>query len=173
MRSSFAVGCLFTAFLAVLVQGCASDYSWRTTVPDDMRTVAVPTFRNESEVQELGPLMSGQLAREFQREGTFKLRREGDAALEIQGVVKSAGSGIATYDRRSGMRVTSHEMVAKVVVSVIDKRNGKVLVDNRPYSATASFAAIQDISTAQRDASGRVAEDLAAQVVDDVLNLKW
>ena len=173
MKKSFVSKCILPVLVAALAQGCASDYSWRSSVPADMRTVAVPTFRNESDVQEIGALMSGQLAREFQREGTFKVRVEGDSALEIQGVVKSAAPAVAAYDRRSGLRVASYDMSATVHVSVIDKRNGKVLVDNRPYSATASFAAMQDISNAQRDASGRVAESLAAQIVDDVLNLKW
>ena len=172
MRLKSFCRCVLPVLAAAIAQGCASEYSWRSSVPSDMRTVAVPTFRNESDVQEIGSLMAGQLAREFQREGTFKVRNVGDSALEIQGIVKSASPMTAAYDRRSGLRVVSYDMTATAVVSVIDKRSGKVLVDNRPYSATASFAAMQDISTAQRDASGRVAEALAAQIVDDVLNLK-
>ena len=136
-----------------------------------MRTVSVPSFRNESDVQELGAVMTRQVLREFQREGTFSIRAEGNSAVEVQGVVKEAGSPLSAYDRRSGLRIASYEMEATVLVSVIDKANGRVLVDNRPYKAKASFAAGQDISTARRDASGRLAEDLARQVVDDVTAL--
>jgi len=155
---------------SVAVAGCSS-YKWRPTVAEGFRTVSVPVFRNESNVQALGSTMSTQLLREFQREGTFKIRRVGDAALEIQGVVKSAGSGAAGYDRRSGLRLTSYNYGAVVVVSVIDKRNGRVLVDNKTYRAETTFTANQDISTAQRDSAGRLAEDLARQVVDDVTTL--
>ena len=152
--------------------GCSS-YSWRPSVPETYRTVSVPTFRNESDVTELGSAMTTQVLREFQREGTFKICREGDAALEVQGIVKQAGSASGGYDRRAGLRLASYDFSASVQVSVIDKRNGKVLVDNRTYKATATFTAGQDLATAQRDASGRLAEDLARQVVDDVTNLNF
>ena len=159
--------------LGLLSCGCGTDYCWRSSVPEDVRTVSVPTFRNESDVMELGAVATRQLLREFQREGTFKIRSAGDAALEVQGVVRSASSGTAAYDRRSGGRIQAQTFSADVAVSVVDKRNGRVLIDNRIYRSQVGYTSGQDITTAQRDASGRLAEDLARQVVDDVLNLKW
>ena len=153
--------------------GCGTSYSWRSSVPANLRTVAVPTFRNESDVMELGAVATRQLLREFQREGTFKIRSSDEAAIEIQGVVRSASSNINAYDRRSGMCVSAYKAEAEVEVSVVDRRSGKVLVNNRLYRPQADFMAAQDMTTARRDASGRLMEDLARQVVDDVLNLKW
>ena len=51
--------------------------------------------------------------------------------------------------------------------------NDKGAIDNRKYVANATFTAGQDRTTAVRDASGRLMDDLARQVVDDILNLKW
>ena len=167
---AFRVMCVL---LGLALCGCGTDYCWRSSVPVDVRTVSVPTFRNESDVMELGAVATRQLLREFQREGTFKIRSTGDAALEVQGVVRSASSGTAAYDRRSGGRVLAQTLSADVAVSVVDKRNGRVLIDNRIYRPQVGYTSGQDITTAQRDASGRLAEDLARQVVDDVLNLKW
>jgi len=158
------------ALTSIVVAGCSS-YQWRPTVAEGFRTVSVPTFRNESNVQALGSTMATQLLREFQREGTFKIRRVGDAALEVQGIVKSCGSGAGGYDRRSGLRLTSYNFRARVVVSVVDKRNGRVLIDNKVYHPETTFTANQDLTTAQRDSAGRLAEDLARQVVDDVAAL--
>ena len=67
--------------------GCRSPYSWTSDVPQKLRTVAVPTFRNESDVTELGVLAATQILSEFQREGTFKIARPDDAAGEVQGVI--------------------------------------------------------------------------------------
>lgn len=159
--------------LALAACGCGANYRWRPSVPKDMRTVTVPTLRNESVVMELGSIASRQLLREFQREGTFRIASADDAALEIQGVVKSATPILDAYDRRSGARIMSYEFSAKVEISVIDRRRGKVLVDNRTYVAHTLFTAGQDRTTAMRDASGRLMDDLARQVVDDVVNLKW
>ena len=165
--------CLVLVGTSVLVAGCGTDYAWRSSVPEEVRTVSVPTFRNESDISELGVLSARQILREFQREGTFKIRATGDSALEIQGVIKSASATLAAYDRRSSMRHGAYTLDAVAEVSVIDKRTRKVLVDNRKFKATASFTAAQDLTTARRDASGRLAEDLARQVVDCVLGLKW
>ena len=159
--------------VGVAMCGCSSSYSWRSAVPEDVRTGTVPTFRNESTVSEVGALASRQLLREFQREGTFKVRTSGEAAIEVQGVIKSVTPMQAAYNRRAGGRVVAYDLGATAVISVIDKRTRKVLVDNRKYVANATFTAGQDRTTAVRDASGRLMDDLARQVVDDILNLKW
>ena len=162
-----------TALAALTLLGCGTVYSWRPAVPADRRTVAVPTFRNSAKLPGFGSVMARQLAREFQREGTFSIRRADEAALEIQGIVKSVKAGETTYNRRTYGRLHSGEVEAQVEVSVIDKREGRVLVDNRLYRARTTLVIGQDIVTAERDASGRLADALARQVVDDMLNLKW
>ena len=159
--------------LCLVFAGCATDYSWRSSVPADARTVTVPTFRNESEVSEVGALASRQLLREFQREGTFKVRTAGEAAIEVQGIIKSVTPMQAAYNRRAGGRVVAYDLSAAALISVIDKRTHRVLVDNRKYTANATLTAGQDNTTSIRDASGRLMDDLARQVVDDILNLKW
>jgi hypothetical protein len=164
---------LILACAAATLCGCASNYAWRPSTPEEMRTVSVPTFRNESDVQEAGAVAARQLLREFQREGTFRIRATGDAALEVQGVVREGTSSTVAYDRRSGMRRSGSEFTLVAVVSVIDKRNGKVLIDNRAYSGVTTFTSGHDLATARRDAAGRAADDLARQVVDDILNFKW
>lgn len=159
--------------LLALASGCATSYSWKRSVPASMRTVSVPTFANESDLMEIGSLATRQLLREFQREGTFRLVASDDAALEIQGTVKSASTGDKVSSRRTSMRYFAGEMSAAVVVSVIDKRKGKVLINNRTYKPSVTITMGQDTVTAERDASGRLADELARMIVDDVVNLKW
>jgi len=167
------VGWGWVLVLVASACGCLTSYRWTSSVPERMRTVCVPTFRNESDVTELGAVVSRQILREVQREGTFKIKREGDAAIEVQGIVKSAGETYSIGDRRSGARL--YESVFEVVatVSVIDRANGKVLVDNRQYVAQTTYVINQDILTGQRNASGRAAEDLAMQIVDDLTSMQW
>lgn len=159
------------SLLAVVAIGCGTSYRWRSSVPEKWRTVSVPTFRNESELSEIGAVAARQVAREFQREGTFKLSSVGEAALEVQGVIRFVGANNVAYNRRSGLRIGSYKMTAQAVVSVIDKLNGRVLIDNRTYVASTTFAAGQDLTTAERDASGRLADELSRNVVADVLRI--
>ena len=142
-------------------------------MPAEKRTLSVPTFRNESDLTEFGSIATRQLLREIQREGTFAVKTNGDAALEVQGVVKRAGGHNSGYDRRGGLRFSSYSASCEVEISVIDKTSGKVLIDARTFEGRATFAAREDYSTALRDASGAMAEDLARQVMDAVLGLKW
>ena len=153
--------------------GCGTDYRWRSGVPSEMRTVSVPTFRNETDVQELGAIAARQVLREFQREGTFKVASADDAAVEVQGVIKSVSAGSVYYKRMESMRVHEQRFVISADVSVIDRRSGKVVVDNRRYAAETTYLSDTDIVTARRDASGRAAEDLARQIVDDVTSYRW
>lgn len=158
--------------LLALAAGCAS-YSWRPSVPEDMRTVSVPTFLNEGDVTELGDVVARQVLRELQREGTFKVVHPDDAALEVQGVVKEASSSTVAYERRTGARNRERRFTMTAVVSVVDRRGGRVLLNGRKYKASTTFLVNDDVVTGERDASGRLAEDLARQIVDDILALKW
>lgn len=158
--------------LAAVASGCGTSYSWRSSVPESARTVAVPTFRNETDIFGLGGVAAQQVLREVQREGTFKVAHGDDAALEIQGVVKAVRAGGAAYDRRAGMRYASFTLNAVAEVSVVDRRTRKVLVDARRYIASTPVTSSQDMSTSRRDASGRLMQSLATQVVDDLLNLR-
>lgn len=171
--TTFKMVFLVLAAGALALGGCSTDYCWRSNVPQEMRTVTVPTFRNETDVVELGALAARQVLREFQREGTFKIRSTDEAALEVQGVMKTTSSGVLAYDRRQSRRIAGYSLTAVAEVSVVDRRGGKVLVNNRRYRAETSYTASQDNTTAMRDASGRLVEDLARQIVTDVLNLKW
>lgn len=157
--------------LALSVSGCAS-YSWTSSVPAKMRTVQVPTFRNETILTETAPVVTRQILREFQREGTFKLMTEG-AALEVQGAVTEASSYGMETNYRIGSRYYGGTLRIVAVVSVIDKLNGRVLVDNRAYVGEAPFSSGHDVTTALRDASGRAADMLAQRVVDDVLKIDF
>ena len=160
---------VFLALAAALAGGCAS-YRWTRSVPDDMRTVSVPTFRNSSDVTELGSLATRQLLREFEREGTFKIASADEAALEIQGEIKSASAPSLGMSRRTPNRAGAYRLTVNAVITVIDRRTGRVLFTNRSYTGEGDFAITQDIMTGQRNASGRAAEDLARQIVDDLVS---
>ena len=160
------------AIVVFALAGCVG-YRWTSPVPSDMRTVSVPTFRNESDVVELGAVATRQVLREFQREGTFKIASADDAAIEVQGVIKSASVGRIYFKREMSMRAYEQRLVVSADVSFIDRRNGKVIVNNRRYVAETTYFSDTDIATARRDASGRAAEDLARQIVDDVTSCRW
>ena len=157
------------AAAAVAIFGGCAGYRWTSEVPDSMRTVAVPTFDNRTMSAELGSIVSQYVLREFQREGTFSIRRTGDSALEVQGSIEKATRVPVSYDRGYGMRASEYRYEVEVSVSLVDKSSGKVLFENRKYTGETTFLTQNDLLTGQRDAAQRIANDLARQIVDDVV----
>ena len=163
---------LFLAAPLLLAAGCA-DYRWTSGVPEEKRTVAVTVFENRTVLAELGPEVTRCALREFQREGTFAIRRSGESSIEVQGVVKKASFGPIAYDRGHGMRAGEYRCFATAEVTVIDKDGGKVLLQGREYTSETTVSAHGDLLTAKRDSVMRLAAELARQIVDDVLNYPY
>ena len=169
MRMAFLPMALCAVSLA---SGCAS-YTWGTSVPEEYRTVAVPVFENMTEAAELGPIVTQYTLREFQREGTFKIARAGDAAIEVQGsIVKMSRGGIA-YDRGSGMRATEYHYVVIANVTFVDKDNGKILLERKGMKAETTFLTQNDLLTGQKNAAARIALDFARKIVNDAVSLPF
>ena len=76
-------------------------------------------------------------------------------------------------DRMNTSRGGEYVMKAVVEVSLVDKKSGKILIDARNYASRATVLADFDLVSAERDASGRLAEQIAQQVVDDMLHRDW
>lgn len=163
---------VFAMAAAAMLCGCSS-YRWTSRVPERMRTVAVPVFENASMAAELGPVVTQFTRREFEREGTFKLRRTGDAAVEVQGRIVRADRHGITFERAYGMRASEYRYTVEAEVSIIDKTASKVLQDNRRYTAETTFFTQGDLLTGQRNAAERIAADLARQIVDDVTSYPY
>ncbi|MBO5647231.1 MAG: hypothetical protein J6S30_00480 [Kiritimatiellae bacterium] len=158
--------------LAIALSGCAN-YTWKSSVPQENRAVFVGVFKNTSNVTGIGNSIARQVAREFQREGTYKLSAMDNAVLEIQGTVDTVSSSLVALNREVGMMHREYRMTGVAKVSFIDKKAGRVLVDNRVYKAYTTFLNSGDMITSKKDASERLAEDFAKQIVDDALTLNW
>ena len=165
--ASFAI-----AVAAAILGGCAG-YRWTSEVPESLRTVAVPTFDNRTMSAELGSIVSQYVLREFQREGTFSIRRTGDSALEVQGSIEKATRTPIAYDRGYGMRASEYRYEVTASVSLVNKSSGEVLFENRRYVGETTFLTQNDLLTGQRDAAQRVANDIARQIVDDVVSYPY
>ena len=153
--------------LALALAGCTS-YRWTSSVPEELRPVAVPVFENRTSSAELGPIVTQYVLREFQSEGTFSIRRSGSSALEVQGSIVKTSREAAAFDRGYGSRASEYRYIVTAEVSLINKDTGKVLLNNRRYVAETTFLTRGDLLTSQRDAASRIAQEFARQIVDDV-----
>ncbi|MBR3924933.1 MAG: hypothetical protein IKJ45_17575, partial [Kiritimatiellae bacterium] len=122
---------------------------------------------------EIGPIVTQYTLREFQREGSFKIVRPEDAAIEVQGVLRSMHREGVAYDRGQGMRASEYRYVIVADVTFVDKKNGKVLFERKGIKGETTFLTNDDLLTGQRNASFRIADDIARQIVNDALALPF
>ena len=157
------------AVAAILVQaGCAS-YSFRSNVPEELRTIAVPVFENDSGFPELDAVVTQYVLREFQREGTFKLARYENASVRLTGKLVSSRHESFTYDRNYNSRASEYRYTVTVRISLWEAGSGKMLINNQPISAQTTFLTQGDMLTGLQDAYPRVAKELSRKIVDTVL----
>ena len=156
----------------VLLSGCVG-YSWGTSVPKEYRKVSVPVFENLTPVSEIGPIVTQYTLREFQREGSFRVAHPEDAAIEVQGVLRSMDRHAVAYDRGRGMRASEYRYVIVADVSFIDKKNGKILLERRGVKGETTVLTHNDLLTGQKNASFRIASDIARQIVNDAVALPF
>lgn len=155
---------------AAFLTGCAG-YTWGTSVPKEYRKVSVPVFENLTNVSELGPIVTQYTLREFQREGSFRIARAEDAAIEVQGVLRTTKRVAVDYDRGRGMRASEYRYAVLADVSFVDKKNGKILFERKGIEGETTFLTQDDFLTGQNNASFRVASDIARQIVNDAIAL--
>lgn len=162
----------FFSLAVLLLAGCRA-YSWRTQVPSSFRKISVPTFRNETTALQAGAIVTRQVLREIQREGTFKISDADDAAVEVQGALLEIQRVAEGSFRTCFSRLRTAHIVLVARISVVDRLSGKVLVDNKVYRAEASYADGQDMTVSRDLAIERAADDLARGIVDDLTRFYW
>ena len=157
------------AVAALLLQaGCAS-YSFRSNVPENLRTISVPVFENDSGFPELDAVVTQYVLREFQKEGTFKLARYENASVRLTGKLVSSRHESITYDRNYNSRASEYRYTVTVRISLWEAGSGKMLINNQPISAQTTFLTQGDMLTGLQDAYPRVAKELSRKIVDTVL----
>lgn len=156
---------------AVLSSGCkVSSYSWRSTVPENMRIIAVPTFENESGFPELGSVVTRCILREVQREGTFRVGDLDSCKVKLIGkLIKPEMYGLS-YNRNYSSRTSEYRYRLTAEIMLVEKESGKILIDGKKVSVSTTFLTRDDMLTGMRDAYPRVGVDLARKIMDEIQN---
>ena len=151
-----------------LAAGCAQ-YRFGSAVPEELRTVAVPVFENASGFPEIDAVTTQYVLREFQREGTFKIKSLDTASLKLLGKLVRADTQSINYDRNFGSRTSEYRYTLVAEITLIERDTGKLLIDGALVKANTTFLTHGDMLTGLQDAAPRIAKDLARGIVNTVL----
>src|SRR4029077_1247554 len=102
-------------------------------LPENVKTLAIPGFVNQSQTYRVEQTLTAAVVREFTTRTHYQiLHSESDAAdATLHGTVLTTTASPLTYDSKTG-RAESVLVVVSMKVSLVD-RDGKILFQNPSY----------------------------------------
>lgn len=166
MRTAFI---LLLAPVLALLNGCAG-YHIGPVAPkhmDGVRTVAVPTFRNESLEPRLEVLVTNIVIKQIQQDGTYQVTDSERADVVVEGKIEKVR-------RRSSRSVRGDIQATREFVVMLDlsykvkrRSTGEVLNIGRVVGDTSFFVG-SDVQQEERQALPLAAEDAAVRMVSEL-----
>jgi outer membrane lipopolysaccharide assembly protein LptE/RlpB len=143
-----------------------------TTLPENVKTLAIPAFINQSQTYRVEQTLTAAVVREFTTRTHYQvLHDDSDAAdATLHGIVLTTTASPLTYDSKTG-RAESVLVVVSMKVSLVD-RQGKILFQNPSYIFREQYQVSQELSSFFEEdspAMGRLSRDFAQTLVSNVL----
>jgi len=143
-----------------------------TTIPQDVRTIAVPAFVNQTHTYKIEQMLTAAVAREITTRTHYHVIPDQAAGADatLHGTVLSAYTTPLTYDSTTG-RAASALVVISLSVSLEDK-DGKLLYRNPSYLFREQYEISRDPNSFFEEdtpALARLSRDFAQTLVSNIL----
>jgi len=141
-------------------------------LPENVRTIAVPAFVNETSTYRIEQMLTASVVREFTTRTHYHiLNNPGEAAdATLRGTVVSTSASPLTYNSTTG-QAASVLVVVSMRVTLTD-RQGKVLYQNPSYLFREQYEVSQDLASFFEEDSPafrRLSQDFARTLVSNIL----
>ncbi|MFZ0952528.1 MAG: LptE family protein [Candidatus Sulfotelmatobacter sp.] len=141
-------------------------------LPENVKTIAVPAFVNETTTYRIEQLLTSSVVREFTMRTHYHILNDPSDAADatLRGTVLSASSSPLTYNSATG-QAASVLVVVSMRVSITD-RQGKVLYQNPSYLFREQYEVSQDLTSFFEEDSPafrRLSQDFARTLVSNIL----
>jgi outer membrane lipopolysaccharide assembly protein LptE/RlpB len=173
-RLSLASICPTAICLTLLAStGCGYHTAGHSVqLPENVRTIAVPAFVNETSTYRIEQLLTSSVVREFTTRTHYHILNDpGEAAdATLRGTVLSTSASPLTYNSATG-QAASVLVVVSMKVALTD-RQGKVLYQNPSYLFREQYEVSQDLASFFEEDSPalrRLSHDFARTLVSNIL----
>ena len=166
-------GLAWLVLLTVFGTGCGYHTAGHTvTIPDNVRTIAIPAFVNQTQTFKIEQMLTAAVVREFVTRTHYHVinQMSDDADAVLHGTVVSTYTTPLTYDSQTG-RAASVLVVISMKVSLLDKQ-GKVLYQNPAYLFREQYEVPRDLNNFfEEDSTAfqRLSRDFAQTLVSNIL----
>lgn len=157
---------------SILLGGCGAStgYSNASLFPNDVNNVYLEMFDNRSFRRGIEFTLSDALAKRIEVDTPYKIVSDRDRADSvIGGQVVTAGESILTIERDIG-RALEKEVVLTAVVNWKNMKNGKLMINSRTVTASASYSEFQGQDFTYASA---VAANKLAQYIVQLMESPW
>jgi len=142
------------------------------TVPENVKTLAIPAFLNQSQTYRIEQILTSAVVHEFTTRTHYQILNDTSDAADatLHGTVLTTSTSPLTYDSQTG-RAESILVVVSMRVSLVD-RQGKILFQNPAYVFREQYQVSQEPSSFFEEdspAMGRLSRDFAQTLVSSVL----
>ena len=143
-----------------------------TTIPEDVHTIAIPAFVNQTQTFKIEQMLTAAVVREIVTRTHYHVinQADSDADATLRGTVVSTSTTPMTYDSKTG-RAASLLVVISMKVSLQDKQ-GKVLFQNPSYLFREQYEVSRDPNAFFEEdtpALQRLSRDFAQTLVSNIL----
>src|SRR5271155_3416906 len=172
-QDSMSRAAALLVLLSLLGTGCGYHTAGHiVTIPDNIRTLAIPAFVNQTQTFKIEQMLTAAVTREFVTRTRYHVLNQAndDADAVLHGTVLSTYTTPLTYDSQTG-RAASVLVVISVRVSLLDKQ-GKVLYQNPSYLFREQYEVSRDLNSFFEEDSPafeRLSRDFARTLVSNVL----
>jgi len=142
------------------------------TLPENVKTLAIPAFINQSQTYRIEQTLTSAVVHEFTTRTHYHILNEASDAADatLRGTVLTTSTSPLTYDSQTG-RAESILVVVSIRVSLVDHK-GKVLFQIPSYVFREQYQVSQEPSSFFEEdspAMGRLSRDFAQSFVSSVL----
>ena len=161
------------AVMASMAPSCGYRVAGRgSRLPAEVKSIAVPPFRNETPRFRIEQRLASALTRELIRRTSFGVTASKDQAdAVLNGTVVRAGSRAVAFDLNTG-RATTLQMEVEARVELVEAEGGKVLFSNPRYIFREQYQIdpnIEILFEEDEAALDRIARDMAQTLVSEIL----
>ncbi len=160
---------ILTAITCLCLSGCLG-YHIGPVKPyylHDVKSIAVPTFKNETLIPRIEALVTGTVIKQFQQDGTYRIANEKNADAVLKAEIVRISRSPARSLRGNVLATTEFVLSMRVHYRLVG-RDGQPLGPPGEAVGTTSFFVGTDVATDERQALPLATEELATRLVSQL-----
>ena len=157
----------------LLVAGCAGYQLGPTNgLTAGEKSIQITPFSNQTFEPRLGDAVTTALRKNLQRDGTYQVATHGDADIVVTGTLTRYNRHELSFVPNDVLTVRDYRVSVTAHVTARDVSTGKTICD-RPVTGYTLVRVGSDLSSAERQAIPLLADDLAKNVTELLVDGTW